>query len=51
MGLLIRTIGIKRANAKITLANFAYNMHRLIFCERRAARIAASEYRENRRKR
>lgn len=38
MGLFIRTIGIKRAEAKITLANLAYNMHRLIFHERRAAR-------------
>ena len=37
MGLFIRTIGIKRAEAKITLANFAYNMHRLILNERRAA--------------
>ena len=37
MGLIIRTIGIKRAEARITLANLAYNMHRLIFHERRAA--------------
>ena len=37
MGLFIRTIGIKRAEAKITLANLAYNMHRLIFHERREA--------------
>jgi IS5 family transposase len=37
MGLFIRTIGIKRAEAKITLANLAYNMHRLLFHERRAA--------------
>lgn len=37
MGLFIRTIGIKRAEAKIILANLAYNMHRLIFHERRAA--------------
>ena len=36
MGLFIRTIGIKRAEAKITLANLAYNMQRLIFHERRA---------------
>lgn len=36
MGLFIRTIGIKRAEGKITLANLAYNMHRLIFHERRA---------------
>lgn len=38
MGLFIRTIGIKRAEAKITLANLAYNMNRLIFHERRAAK-------------
>jgi len=37
MVLFIRTIGIKRTEAKITLANLAYNMHRLIFHERRAA--------------
>lgn len=37
MGLFIRTIGIKRAEAKITLVNIAYNMHRLMFHERRAA--------------
>jgi len=37
MSLFIRTIGIKRAEAKITLANLAYNMHRLIFHERRVA--------------
>jgi IS5 family transposase len=37
MGLFIRTIGLKRAEAKITPANLAYNMHRLIFHERRAA--------------
>ena len=37
MGLFIRTIGIKRAEAKITLANLAYNMHRLIFHVRKAA--------------
>lgn len=37
MGLFIRTIGIKRAEAKITLVNLAYNMKRLIFHERRAA--------------
>jgi len=37
MGLFIRTIGIKRAEAKITLANLAYNMKRLVFHERRAA--------------
>ncbi|MCU4162122.1 IS5 family transposase [Acidiphilium sp. AL] len=37
MGLFIRTIGIKRAAAKITLVNLAYNMNRLIFHERRTA--------------
>ena len=37
MGLFIRTIGIKRAEAKVTLANLAYNMHRLVFHERRVA--------------
>ena len=37
MRLFIRTIGIKRAEAKVTLANLAYNMHRLVFHERRAA--------------
>jgi hypothetical protein len=34
MGPFIRTIGLKRAEAKITLANLAYNMNRLIFHER-----------------
>jgi hypothetical protein len=37
MGLFIRTIGLHRAEAKITLANLAYNMNRLIFHERRTA--------------
>jgi len=37
MGLFVRTIGIVRAKAKITLANLAYNIDRLIFHERRAA--------------
>ena len=37
MGLFIRTIGIARAEAKITLANLAYNIDRLMFHERRAA--------------
>jgi len=36
-GLFIRTIGIERAEAKLTLANLACNMDRLIFLERRAA--------------
>ena len=37
MGLFVRTIGIARARVKIGLANLAYNMHRLVFHERRAA--------------
>jgi len=36
-GLFIRTIGLARAEAKLTLANIAYNMDRLVFHERRAA--------------
>ena len=37
MALSIRTIGIKRAEAKITLANIAYNMKRFVFLERKRA--------------
>ena len=37
MGLFISTISIVRAEAKITLANLAYNIDRLIFHERRTA--------------
>lgn len=37
-GLFIRTIGLLRAEAKLTLANLAYNFDRLIFQEKRAAR-------------
>ena len=37
-GLFIRTIGIARAEAKLTSANLAYNFDRLVFHERRAAR-------------
>lgn len=37
MRLFIRTVGIARAEAKITLVNLAYNIDRLIFHERRAA--------------
>ena len=36
-GLFIRTIGIARAEAKLTLANLAYDFDRLVFHERRAA--------------
>ncbi|MEO1317836.1 MAG: IS5/IS1182 family transposase, partial [Pseudomonadota bacterium] len=37
IGSLIRTIGLARAEAKLTLANMAYNFDRLIFHERRRA--------------
>lgn len=36
-GLFIRTIGLARAEAKMILANLAYNFDRLIFHERRRA--------------
>ncbi|MEL6226135.1 MAG: transposase, partial [Pseudomonadota bacterium] len=36
-GLFIRTIGLARAEAKLTLVNLAYNFDRLIFHERRNA--------------
>ena len=36
-GLFIRTIGLARAETKLTLANLAYNFDRLIFHERRRA--------------
>jgi IS5 family transposase len=36
-GLIIRTIGIARAEAKLVLANIAYNFDRLIFHERALA--------------
>lgn len=36
-GLFIRTIGLARAEAKLTLANLAYNFDRLVFHERQAA--------------
>jgi transposase, IS5 family len=36
-GLFIRTIGLARAEAKLALANIAYNFDRLIFHERRRA--------------
>ena len=37
-GLFIRTIGIARAEAKLTLANLAYNFDRLIFHQSREVR-------------
>jgi hypothetical protein len=36
-GLFTRTIGVARAEAKLTLANLAYNFDRLIFHERASA--------------
>lgn len=36
MGLFVRTVGLARAEAKITLTNLAFNMHRLVFHETRA---------------
>jgi transposase, IS5 family len=37
IGLVVRTIGLLRATAKITLANLAYNLSRLVWIEGRAA--------------
>jgi IS5 family transposase len=37
MGLVVRTIGLARATAKITLANLAYNLSRLAWIEGRPA--------------
>ena len=37
MGLFVSTIGLKRADAKLGLANLAYNFQRLIFHERKTA--------------
>jgi len=37
-GLFIRTIGLARAKAKLTLANLAYNFDRLVFHERERAK-------------
>ena len=34
---IARSPGIKRAETKVTLANLAYNMNRLIFHEQRVA--------------
>ncbi len=36
MGLVVRSISLARATARITLANLAYNMRRLVWIERRA---------------
>ena len=35
MGLFIQTIGLDRARIKITFANLAYNLQRLVFWEKR----------------
>lgn len=37
MGLVVRTIGLARATARITLANLAYNMRRLVWSDATAA--------------
>jgi IS5 family transposase len=37
MGLVIRTIGLARASAAVTLANMAYNMKRWCWLDRRGA--------------
>jgi hypothetical protein len=37
MGLMIRTIGIARAQLKIGLANLAYNIHRYVWLSARFA--------------
>lgn len=42
-GLYIHTIGITRAETKITLGRLVYNMHRLIFHERGDDGMSAPE--------
>jgi hypothetical protein len=37
LGLIVRTVGIERAKAKITLANLAYNFQRLAWLQGRSA--------------
>ena len=47
-GLFLRTIGLARAKAKLTLANLAYNFDRLIFHERGTAmRWICAKYRKS----
>jgi IS5 family transposase len=41
MGLVVRTIGIARAEVKIGMVNLAYNMRRLVWLKGRAAAAAA----------
>jgi hypothetical protein len=49
IGLFNRTIGVTRAEAKISLANLAYTMDQLIFHEGRGGHgIVVSDERENR---
>ncbi len=43
MGLLVRTIGLLRATAKITLANLAYNMRRFVWITGKPAPARRSE--------
>ena len=52
-GLVVRTIGLARATTKITLANLAYNMRRLVWLEGRATPIRpeAGPHRSGRRHR
>jgi len=42
MQLMVRTIGIVRAEAGITLATMAYNMKRWVWLDRRAGKPARS---------
>ena len=37
MGLVVRSIGLARFTARITLTNLAYNMRRLVWIDRRRA--------------
>lgn len=37
MSVFIRTIGLKRATVKLSLANMAYNIKRLVYWENRRA--------------
>jgi len=39
MGLVVRSTGLARATARITLANLAYNMRRLVWIEGKAAPV------------
>ena len=42
MGLVVRTIGIARAETKIGLANLAYKMRRFVWLERRTPAAATA---------